>query len=141
MCTSVSSRRRRALRRAVELPVELISEHVDQPLLYWATDLTPQGMWLDTSFPMQLGETVVVCFRPAVWWQARELMVFAQVSRSVWGRSSSEVGMGLEFLDISEHEQRALSAWLHRRPPPLPKRRARPQGPAWLPQPRSVVAA
>jgi len=48
--------------------------------------------------------------------------------------------MGLEFLDITEHEQRTLSAWLHRRPPPLPKRRAR-RGVAWLPEPRAIRAA
>jgi len=126
------------------MPCEIISGHVDEPLLYWATDLSPQGLWLDTRFPMQAGEQVVVCFKPAVWWPGRELMVFAQVIRASASRARSglaSAGMGLEFLDIDCHEQRALTAWLRRRPPPLPRRRARgvPSLRA-LPEPRYAVA-
>ena len=51
---------RRALRRAVDMPCEVISNYVDEPLLYWATDLSPYGLWLDTPFPMAGREQVVV---------------------------------------------------------------------------------
>jgi hypothetical protein len=126
---------RRALRRAVELPCELISRHLDAPLLYWASDLTPQGIWLETSAPMPIGERVVVCFEPPIWWCRRELTLFAEVARVVWTRAPAERGMGLSFLDITEHEQRALAAWLRGRPPPLPRRRARSANERDLPAP------
>lgn len=132
---------RRALRRAVQLPCELISRYVDAPLLYWATDLTPYGVWLETRFPMELGEQVVLCLDPGIWWNARELMLFAEVTRVAHNRSFDERGMGLEFLDISAHEQRALTAWLRNRPPPLPKRRARSSQTRGLPMPRHLIAA
>lgn len=137
------ARQRRAVRRAVDIPCELVSHHVDEPLLYWATDLTPYGLWLETPFPMALGDKVVVCFAPTVWWPNRELMIFAEVTRIGIGRSVAARGMGLDFLDITLHEQRALGGWLHRRPPPLPRRRAR--APATsrraLPAPRCRLAA
>jgi hypothetical protein len=128
---------RRSLRRAVELPCEIVTRHLDEPLLYWATNLTPFGLWIDTRFPMQSGDVVVVCFRPAVWWPGRELMLFAEVVRATTTRG--ETGMGLEFLDADEHERRALTAWLRGRPPPLPKRRPRVYGRRLLPKPRCAA--
>jgi hypothetical protein len=122
---SKDARHRRALRRAVELPCELVSRYVDEPLLYWATDLTPFGTWLETPFPMELGEQVVLCLKPGIWWDARELMLFAEVTRVSSAKHPEDRGMGLEFLDATIHEQRALAGWLRNRPPPLPRRRAR----------------
>lgn len=124
---------RRALRRAVEIPCDVVSGYVDEPLLYWATDLSPYGLWLETSFPMHIGEQLVVCFQPPVWWPGREISVFAEVTRSAHGRSH---GMGLEFLDLGEHEGRALNSWLRGRPPPLPRRRKRSPVERALPIPR-----
>jgi hypothetical protein len=132
---------RRALRRAVQLPCELVSRYVDQPLLYWATDLTPFGAWLETPIPMELGEQVVLCFSPGIWWAARELMLFAEVTRVATHRDVEERGMGLEFLDVTAHERRALDAWLRNRPPPLPKRRSRRDSSRGLPVPRFLIAA
>lgn len=134
---------RRALRRAVELPCEVVSRFIDRPLLYWASDLTGYGVWLETPAPMEVGEQVVVCFRPAVWWGQRELMVFSEVTRVMWARRAEERGMGLEFLDLTVHERRALDGWLHGRPPPLPRRRrvsGTADGSRALPPPRMHAA-
>ncbi len=131
---------RRALRRSVDMPCEVISNYVDEPLLYWATDLSPYGLWLDTPFPMAGREQVVVCFKPPVWWPGRELTLFAEVIRSTAGQTGT--GMGLVFLDITVHERRALSAWLRGRPPPLPKRRCRSRSSVRpLPVPRYALAS
>lgn len=136
----LESGHRRALRRAVDMPCEVISNYVDEPLLYWATDLSPYGLWLDTPFPMAAGEQVVVSFSPPVWWPGRELILFAEVIRSKAARG--DTGMGMVFLDITAHEQRALSAWLRGRPPPLPRRRARSRSSVRpLPVPRWALAA
>ena len=123
-------RARRSLRRAVDLPCQLVSKFVDEPLLYWATDLSPEGIWIETPIPMRTGEVVVLCFQPTIWWPGSELRLFAEVARVSTARRRREAGlagMGLEFLDLSVHEHRALSAWLRGRPPPLPKRRPLPK--------------
>lgn len=142
MCVSpaVDQLARRALRRAVELPCEVVSRYLDQPLLYWASNLTAYGVWLETPAPMEVGEKVVLCFRPAVWWEHRELMIFSEVTRVMWARDPEQRGMGLEFMDITVHEQRALNAWLRGRPPPLPRRRPR-STERELPQPRFLHTA
>ncbi len=136
------SRGRRALRRAVELPCDLVSRYLDEPLLYWATDLSPFGVWLDTSLPMQLGEQVVLSFQPPTGWRRGEITVFAEVVRLTSGRRRREsdaprrtTGMGLEFLDLGFDEERALRSWLFGRPPPLPKRRRRAFPLSELPRP------
>lgn len=124
------TRHRRQLRRAVDLPCELVSKFVDEPLLYWATDLSPHGIWIETPIPMRTGELVVLCFQPTVWWPGSELRVFAEVARVSTTRRRSaagSTGMGLEFLDMSAHEHRALESWLRGRPPPLPRRRQLPK--------------
>jgi hypothetical protein len=129
---------RRALRRAVELPCEVVSRYVDEPLLYWATDLTPFGVWLEAPAPMQVGEQMVICFQPTVWWNQRELMIFAEVTRVAWNRDTNTRGMAIEFIDITPHEQRALTAWLRGRPPRLPQRRQRASSRRRLPAPRAA---
>ena len=118
---------RKKVRRAVELPCDVVSRHVDEPLLYWATDLSSDGIWLQTPFPMRPGDEVVVCVRPTVWWSTRELILFAEVVRShcTGGSAPDADGMGLRFMDITNHEQRALDSWLRGRPPRLPRRRRR----------------
>jgi hypothetical protein len=131
---------RNKLRRAVEIPCDIVTRHIDEPLMYWATDLTSDGIWLETNFPMRAGERVVVCLKPAIFWRSRELMLFAEVVRSasVVSRSEQACGMGLIFTDIDRHEQRALDGWLRGRPPRLPRRRRRsPQLQARLPNSRS----
>ncbi len=124
----IVSRSRRALRRAVDIPCELISRYVDQPLLYWATDLSPFGIWVETTTPMQMGEIVVLSFEPPAGWRNRGLTVFAEVTRVNANRrrhSAADTGMGLEFCDLTCHEHRALQGWLRGRPPPLPRRKRR----------------
>ena len=141
MLRQAQSQGRRALRRAVELPCDLVSRYLDQPLLYWATDLSPFGLWLETPLPMQLGEQVVLCFQPSHW-RGREITVFAEVVRVANGRraeadaATRTTGMGLEFVDLGFDEERALRAWLFGRPPPLPRRRRRSFPLNELPPPR-----
>lgn len=117
---SASSSRRRFVRRAVTLPVELISGHDDAPVLQWASDLTPFGLWVDTRFPLPRGEHVVVAFTPPGGAFA-ELTLFAEVTRSARVRDGDRAGMGLSFLDITAAERAALGGWLRNRPPPLPQ--------------------
>jgi hypothetical protein len=113
------SSRRRFVRRAVTLPVELISSRDDAPVLQWAADLTPFGLWIDTRFPLPHGEHVVVALEPPGW-ELGEMTLFARVTRSQRVRDGERPGMGLSFLDIGAAERVALGGWLRGRPPPLP---------------------
>lgn len=117
--SSAPSSRRRFVRRAVTLPVEIISARDDAAVLQWAADLTPFGLWVDTRFPLPRGEHVVVSFEPPGS-DLGELALFAEVTRSLRVRDGERCGMGLSFLDISNAERTALGAWLRNRPPPLP---------------------
>jgi hypothetical protein len=101
------------------LPVELIDSRDDAPVLTWASNLTPFGLWIDTRFPLPRGEHVVVAFE-APGCASREMVLFAEVTRSTLVRHGERAGMGLSFLDVTAEERQALSGWLRGRPPPLP---------------------
>ena len=98
----------------------------DEPLVYLATDLSEDGIWLQTSQPLRAGETVVACFTPGRHWRGGELMVFAEVVRVCSSRrrvSTPGIGMALEFLDLTAAERARLASWLSRRKQPVPRRR------------------
>jgi hypothetical protein len=109
---------RQAARHSVELPCEVITPDHDAPALMWASDMSAGGLWLQTSEPLPLGSELVVCLRPAVWWRARELMVFAEVARLSRGRRELDdgPGMGIEFTDLTQPERWMLRRWLRPRP-------------------------
>jgi hypothetical protein len=125
----VSSLARRSPRHTVELACEVVTRDVDEPLLLWATDLSPEGVWLETGQPIvDCGSELVVCLRPLVWWQARELIVFGEVARVSQGRRDQDVGggVGVAFMDLTAGERFALRAWLRPRPERRPSRRGGP---------------
>ena len=116
---------RRNSRRAVDIPCDVISNHSDDAAVLWATDLSSDGMWLEASRPLPLGDELVVCFRPGIGWRSREVHVFARVARMSRGQRANDdgCGMGVEFLDLTEAQRRALRGWLWPRPDKPPRRR------------------
>ncbi len=115
-------RNRRAMRRFVDLPCQVVSSRVDSPIDYHASDLSLDGMWLTTAEPLRTGETVVVCFEPQDGRVPRsgranaEMLVFARVVRVQTHASAqmtrpAPVGMALELLDLSGPERRRLGQW------------------------------
>lgn len=116
--------RRRALRRSVHLPCDVIGTEWEDPVAHVATDLSPYGCWLDTPFPLRPETEVALTFRPPRWHSNREIVTFARVRRRA--RTGARRGMGLEFLDLSTGEQDELRQALHGLPPPLETRQQRP---------------
>jgi PilZ domain len=109
---------RRSMRRAVEVPCELVSHYADDAIMYRISDLSPYGVWIDTFMPLHPGAEVVVCFRPPFW--RREIPSFARVARIVTGRLRRDrgpMGMGLELTDLSFDERMHIAASLRGIPP------------------------
>lgn len=133
---------RRADRCAVRLWCEVISSRSDQPSGYLAADLSPEGVWLQTSDPVRAGEHVVACFEPNDGWRGREIVVFAEVVRVTTSRRrlcEPGVGMALEFIDLTRDERRLLGEWLLGRSAPTPRYRP-PTGRFRVPRPDRAVS-
>lgn len=114
---------RRALRRAVDLPCEIMTFDVDRPMAGRALDLSPLGMWLVARQPFAVGEQVVVSFRPPFWPAGQELSIFGEVARVTMercGRGGTATGLGIEFVGMTDMERRALEESLVGTPPPAP---------------------
>ncbi len=116
MNTNEKSYARRFGRRSVEVTCDVICSDWEQPFSHSMKNLSPNGVWLRTSFPREVGETVVLSFRPPHWDASREINVFAQVTRVTETRSSLSGrmtgGMGLAFMDLTSTEKRLIQAGL-----------------------------
>jgi hypothetical protein len=95
-------------RRQVDLMCEVVAPAWDQPIRHRCVDLSTKGLWLQTSFPLPIGEEVVVCMEPPGW-RLGELMAFARVVRRAAHRGPGRMrGMGLEFLDLVPYEREEI---------------------------------
>jgi hypothetical protein len=103
---------------------DLITTQWEDPAKHLATDLSPHGCWIDTSFPLPPGTDLVVAFTPPRW-HGGEVVTFARVTRRV--RTGTRRGMGLEFLDVSPSDVERMSRTLRGLPPPLTTARRRPK--------------
>ena len=71
------SESRRSARRAVDFCCDLVTTSWDRPVASECTDLSPFGMWLETTLPVVEGDQVVVGFTPPN--RKQEMTLFAQV--------------------------------------------------------------
>jgi len=107
---------RRSPRRRWQGRCEVITASDDDPKKMQATDVSLDGVWLDTRLPLPVGQKVVLAFRPPGW--SNDLNLFAQVRRATTGRPKRDrgrVGMGLSFMDLTPDQRSrladALSLW------------------------------
>jgi hypothetical protein len=130
MATGLESRtRRRSLRRAVELEVDVVSELWDVAIALPLTDLSLDGAWLESELPLSVGDEIELCFAPPRWFGLPRLQVGARVVRVSLlrrQRDRGRAGMGVCFTDLSLASQRCLEHALRGLPPPLPELTRRP---------------
>ena len=104
---------RRARRRPVEMPCELISTDWDEPIHHQLLDISQFGIWVRSSFPHPIGDIVVASFPLPDGDEATE---FAEVTRVVRPSPGARRGMALELVGMSKHERYQLGRRLRRLP-------------------------
>jgi hypothetical protein len=115
--------RRHALRRAVQLEIDVMSDlwHGTVPLL--ATNLSVHGAWLESELALSVGDEVRVTFEPPHWSGLPRLETCATVARVSLlrrRRDAGRAGMGLRFSGLPVTTLRCLDYALRGLPPPLP---------------------
>ena len=116
---------RKALRRQVRVPCQVVRESDFCLVADACLDLSPRGMRVCSISPVALNTPVLVSFRvPAA---GVHMDVNAVVTRVARGRRHGERGatLGLSFVDLSPVEAVTLSARLRGLPPPAPARHLR----------------
>jgi hypothetical protein len=116
--------RRRSVRRAVKLECNLESESWDGIVVLPATDLSNEGLWLESPYTLHEGEEVVVSFELPGDGEPGRVWAIAEVARvGLWRRRGDDTrppGMGIAFTYFSEDDRARLRSALAGLPPPLP---------------------
>ena len=131
-------RSRRSLRRALTIDCRLESDSWEGEVVLPATDISNEGLWVETPCVLARGEELVVSFAlPNA--PSKRVWAIAEVARVGMWRRRQDVyppGMGLVFTYCSEEDKHRLSASLRGRPPRLPH----PRRPPPLPKLSAVEA-
>ena len=102
---------RRAVRRRVDLECQLYCELWDEPIAYRVTDVSEDGLWIQTELLLEIGTEVTLTFVPPDW--DEPLCVAGRVERVQLGGSRAQeraiVGMGIEFEALRGDERRRLT--------------------------------
>lgn len=116
---------RRALRRRVRIPCQVVREHDFALVSDVCFDLSPHGMRVRSLSPVELNSLLLVSFRVPD--AGVHMDVSARVARVARGRRRGErfATLGLSFVDLGPLEGAILAARLRGVPPPAPARHLR----------------
>jgi hypothetical protein len=120
--------RRQSLRRAVRLSAEVAADEWDGTVPFVATNLSPDGLWLESDLSLDVGSEVIVSFVPPRSPTNVPVTALAAVTRVGMYRRRRErqlSGMGLRFLELDHDHGDLLTELLRGLPPPLPQRSTR----------------
>jgi Tfp pilus assembly protein PilZ len=101
---------RRAVRRLVDLECAVYSELWGEAIAHRATDVSEEGLWIQTDLLLEIGTEVTLTFYPPDW--EEPLYVAGRVQRvELQPRpgDGSAVGMGIEFEALRTDERRRLT--------------------------------
>ncbi len=121
--------KRRSLRRAVGLECALQSDLWDGLVSMPISDVSHEGVWIDTPYVLEPGEELVLSLLPPGACPGEEVWAVAEVARvGLWRRRLDRwpTGMGLTFRYLSQVDRRFLTRSLVGHPPRLPVRRRPP---------------
>jgi hypothetical protein len=114
---------RRSLRRALAIECNIECESWDGMVSLPATDISNEGLWVESDVALNPGEELVLSFQLPDTAPEERIWATARVARvGLWRRREDvhSSGMGLVFTYCSEADRRRLAAFLVGRPPPLP---------------------
>lgn len=122
--------KRRSLRRAVALECTLQSELWDEELQLPASNLSTDGIWIETPVTLDPGAELIVSFTPPGLPDHQVVWAAAKVVRVAPAGADEELaqspGMGLKFTYCSDDHRHTLARSLLGRPPRLPLSRVPP---------------
>jgi len=101
---------RRAVRRLVDLECGVYSELWGEAISHRVTDVSEEGLWIQTDLLLEIGTEVTLSFYPPDW--EEPLYVAGRVQRIELQRKPGEgsaVGMGVEFEALRTDERRRLT--------------------------------
>jgi hypothetical protein len=119
-------RRRRSLRRSVQLETEVTSHLWDGAITLLATDISLHGIWLESDLPLGIGSELTIAFTPPDCPQRIPIRAQGTVVRVSLLRRRTDhghAGMGVAFHDLSVDQVQRLTRALHGMPPPIPRRK------------------
>jgi len=123
---SQTARRRRSVRRAVVLECSLRSELWEGELKLPVSNLSTEGLWVDTGLVLEPGHELIVSFKPPRARRHEVVWAAAQVVRAGLYRphvdSAPKRGVAIAITYCSEEHKRLLARSLLGRPPRLPAR-------------------
>jgi len=100
---------RGAVRRLVDLECAVYSELWGEAISHRVTDVSEDGLWIQTDLLLEIGTEVALTFYPPDW--EEPLYVAGRVERVELQRRAGEesrVGMGVEFEALRADERRRL---------------------------------
>jgi|GEM_PF-1381295 len=101
---------RRAVRRLVDLECSVYSELWGEAISHRVTDVSEEGLWIQSDLLLEIGTEVTLTFYPPDW--EEPLYVAGRVQRVELQRRPGEesaVGMGVEFEALRTDERRRLT--------------------------------
>ena len=101
---------RRAVRRLVDLECAVYSELWGEAIAHQVTDVSEDGLWIQSDLLLEIGTHVTLTFNPPDW--EEPLYVAGRVQRVELQRKPGDgnaVGMGIEFEALRTDERRRLT--------------------------------
>lgn len=100
---------RAVVRRTVDLECEVYADLWGEPIAHRVTDVSENGLWIQTDLLLEIGTEVTLTFFPPEW--EEPLCVAGRVRRvdlRVRAGDGNAVGMGIEFEALRRDERRRL---------------------------------
>jgi hypothetical protein len=118
----VRKNERSEIRRALELPCQVVRERDFRLVAERTIDLSPGGMLVASDLDLDPGDDLIVSFQATslgLWFDTE-----AKVARIIRGRRAEDRGRGaaIRFSSLDRVKRLILRGHLRRVPPPLPRR-------------------
>lgn len=115
---------RHTVRRRVSLECAVLADLWDEPLPHQVTDLSEDGLWIETDLPLEVGTEVTVAVTPPDW--NEPLYASGEVRRVNLSRRSDDprsAGMGIAFEALRPDDRKRLGNSLRGLAPMQPLKR------------------